>query len=174
MPPSRKDFTGSRFGRLVLVKFVAMNPNFCQMYEANCACGRKKIVNLSQLKSGLVKSCNCLQYDALELRTKHGYSPRGSKRLEYSSWQHLKSRCLNPHNDRYESYGGRGISVCKRWLGADGFINFIADMGPVSSGCDSIDRINNNGNYTPKNCRWATKEIQHSNQRHNNRFTKGD
>ena len=174
MPPQRRDYTGQVFGRLNLLAFEEMDKNFCQMYTAVCKCGVQKIVNLSHLKSRSVVSCGCRQQETLKLRTKHGYSSRHGDRLEYSSWQHLKGRCLNPHNDRFELYGGRGIKVCKRWLGPKGFLNFVRDMGPVPEGCNSIDRINNDGNYTPSNCRWATREMQHNNQRHHNRFTKGE
>ena len=174
MPVKRKDYVGQSFGRLTLLAFEKMTENFCQLYMAICKCGVQKVVNLSQLKSGLVVSCGCRQQETLKFRTKHGYSSRNGDKLEYSSWQHLKRRCLNPNDDRYDQYGGRGIKVCKRWLGPKGFLNFVRDMGPVPQGHNSIDRISNNGNYTPSNCRWATKEMQHKNQRHHNRFTKGE
>lgn len=78
----------------------------------------------------------------------------------YRSWDHMKQRCLNPNNDRYNDYGGRGIKVCERWLSFD---NFLADMGERPDGT-TIDRIDTDGDYTPDNCRWATTSAQQSNR----------
>jgi hypothetical protein len=94
-------------------------------------------------------------------RTKHGMY----KSSEYQAWRDLVQRCTNPDCCNYRHYGARGISVCDRWLGKNGFPAFMEDMGRKPSPLHSIDRINNDGNYEPGNCRWATKKMQRMNQR---------
>lgn len=105
--------------------------------------------------------------------TKH--SVRGEYKKypkEYRSWDHMKQRCLNPKDDNYFRYGGRGIKICERWLKKpDGFHNFLMDMGTRPEGC-SLDRINNDGDYTPENCRWANQSLQSYNQHSGEHSTK--
>lgn len=84
---------------------------------------------------------------------------------EFQSWRSMKKRCYLPNCSEYFRYGGRGIEVCERWLGKDGYKNFLADMGERPSPTHSLDRINNDGNYEPSNCRWATKREQVANRR---------
>lgn len=95
----------------------------------------------------------------------HGDTVHGKIRPEFRAWVGAKTRCYDQKNPRYPHYGGRGIKVCDRWLGANGYVNFLADMGRKPSRKHSLDRRNNDGNYEPDNCRWATKKVQAQNRR---------
>jgi hypothetical protein len=97
----------------------------------------------------------------------HGQATRSNRTKEYEAWLRMNARCTNQNSKDYKNYGGRGITVCERWKI---FQNFFTDMGPRPNGY-SLDRINNNGNYEPSNCRWATREQQNSNKRSNRNFT---
>jgi hypothetical protein len=117
-----------------------------------CICGKEKDVLICHLRRGKSLSCGCQRG-----RT-HGLT----KSPTYNSWSKMRNRCLNNNNDRYSSYGGRGISVCARWV--DSFENFLSDMGERPEGC-SIGRIDNDGDYCPDNCRWETSKQQSRNKR---------
>src|ERR1035437_8355292 len=124
-----------------------------------CICGVEKEMYQSNVDSGKSKSCGCFNIKAIKERsTTHGKSHL----REYKTWIDMKSRCYTKKREDYQYYGARGIELCERWV--YNFENFYSDMGPRPLGM-SIDRINVNGNYTPKNCRWATVSQQNSNQR---------
>ena len=133
-------------------------------WKCQCACGVIKDVNKKNLKSGSSKSCTACR-DAK--RKTHGYASRkGANNSTYRSWQSMIDRCRNPNSPRWDDYGGREIKVCEQWQGPEGFKTFLADMGERPSLEHSIDRFpNNDGNYEPGNCRWATKSEQQRNKR---------
>lgn len=153
------DLTGRKFGRL---KVVDQAETIKQKIHWNCmcSCGNKKAINGHSLRKGLSKSCGCLQ---VESRYKHGMSNTS----EFKTWASMLFRCLNKSDRKYKHYGGRGIKVCDRWLCS--FSNFYKDMGARPKNL-SIDRINNEGDYEPSNCRWATYKQQNNNTRRNKNY----
>lgn len=125
-----------------------------------CECGTRKLIRGSSLTSGVIVSCGC--YGKEQRRkavVKHGESADPT----HKAWRAMISRCDDPTTHNYANYGGRGISVCARWR--ESFENFISDMGRRPSSTHSIDRIENDGNYEPGNCRWATANQQARNRR---------
>ena len=128
-----------------------------------CDCGNIKEIPPYRLISGDTKSCGCLRTKKLnEFSYRHGQGGF-NKTSEYRTWKGMKYRCFGKNCKAYKNYGGRGITVCERWK--DSFHNFYSDMGKRPSNLYSIDRINNDGNYEPSNCRWATRKEQNSNTR---------
>lgn len=129
-----------------------------------CDCGVVKMVSSGSIKSGDTKSCGCkykqLQSDA---HTSHGFSRHPLRKV----WEGMIDRCSKPNHSSYKNYGARGISVCDRWIGENGFTRFISDMGDRPSASHSIERVNNSMGYFPDNCKWATMKEQARNTRYN-------
>lgn len=128
-----------------------------------CDCGKEKMITIAHLLKRTIKSCGCIRSEkTIARKTKHGFGGGKIKRSkEYESWAAMRKRCNNPNDKAYKNYGGRGIIICNSW---EDFNNFITDMGPRPDG-KSLDRVNNDGNYEPSNCRWATRLEQNRNKR---------
>lgn len=152
-----KDLTGQSFGRLTVVGFSRMKAQG-SYWSCRCTCGVPCEVRGSSLSSGVTRSCGCFSRDSTGERNRtHG----GTGTAAHRSWAHMRARCRDAKNEKYEYYGGRGISVCPEW---DDYAVFAADMGEPPEGY-TLDRIDPNGDYTPSNCRWASRLVQSRNQR---------
>lgn len=159
----RIDLSGQRFGRLVVLS-PAEKKGRSSAWRCKCDCGNIAEIRISALTGGHTRSCGCLHKERTsKARFKHGQSGTPL----YSKWAGMKDRCLNTLNKNYHNYGGRGIKVCGRWLGENGFVNFFNDMGIPPKGKPEIDRIDNNKNYEPGNCRWVDHMKQSRNKRPN-------
>lgn len=153
---------GDRFGRWVVsgeTEPIVSGGKKFPAWACRCDCGTSRNVTASSLKGGRSSSCGCLARErSSEVNTKHGENGRSP---EYYTWQAMRDRCNNPNNPRFSHYGGRGISVCAQW---DDYRVFLSDMGRRPTKVHSLDRINNDGNYEPSNCRWATSHQQMTNR----------
>jgi len=153
-----RNLVGCKFERWTVVDYAVRNKFGFAMWKCQCECGTINIVCENTLIRGKSKSCGCIAKEVHSARGRHHESHNNST---YSSWIHMNSRCNNPNSNGYNNYGGRGIKICDRWKIYE---NFRDDMGEKPGSEYSIDRIDNDGNYEPDNCRWSTFKEQMNNQ----------
>ncbi len=160
------DLHGRRFGRLeVIARHVENSRHQKAQWECLCDCGTTKVIDSGSLVSGKTLSCGCYHRERTAEVGRSIVTHGMKNSSEYNVWNHMRQRCNNPNNISYSNYGGRGITVCDRWLNS--FEAFYADMGPRPSAEHSIERRDVNGHYEPSNCYWATNDIQQNNRRNN-------
>ena len=160
---------GERFGRWVIIAGEVVrggssgSPSYYHL--CRCDCGAEREVQASRLRSGAAFSCGCY---ASELRSERNRTHGLSQSPLYTTWCSMIARCENPNVMAFRNYGGRGIKVCERWRSS--FELFVQDMGPRPEGTE-VDRIDNDGDYEPSNCRWTTRKAQTNNMRKNRHLT---
>jgi hypothetical protein len=169
------DIIGKKFNRLTVLEFVGTDKYGNTKFLCECDCGNRKVLLGSKVKGGRTKSCGCLHSETARNNTKKHLS---SHTKLYSVYAHILSRCFCKTNKNYHNYGGRGITVCEEWAdkekGFDKFKEWAYQNGydeNAKFGNCTIDRINNDGNYEPSNCRWADIKTQANNKRQNHLIT---
>ncbi len=165
------DITGQRFGKLVAIKRSCKSHSGKWKWLCKCDCGNYKeidIHNLLRKDKTPTRTCGeCEKFNIADINYKHGMS----KTRVYQCYKLMKNRCYNSHNRRFYLYGGRGIKVCDEWIGENGSSNFI--KWALNNGYQddlTLDRIDCDKDYSPENCRWATRKEQSNNLRNNRRF----
>ena len=162
--PLKIDLTGQRFGRLIVLKDSGKRIAHGHIiWLCKCSCGKQVKVISGNLRNGYTRSCGCLKREQTKAMgkacIKHGENSKNSRL--YTAWINLKRKCYNPNALIYDKYGGRGVRICKEWLGKQGYINFrtwaLNNGYPPSLRDFVIDRINIGGNYDPNNCKWMTR-----------------
>lgn len=150
--PMKNDLVGRKFGRLVAIR-ASGKKNGAFVWECMCDCGNTAYIDGRKLKNGHTKSCGCIRKDGTK---KPAYSHGQHKTRLYRIWSNMKTRCGNRHSDNYKFYGGKGIKICKEWLhNFKSFYEWAMENG-YKDGL-TIDRIDSNCDYSPKNCQWVTQ-----------------
>jgi len=162
---------GDRFTRLLVIR-KGTRDRSGQKWLTLCDCGNVKEINQHSLTRGLTKSCGCIRSETareqmsalhsagrIKKPLSNGCYVNGKPSPTYVSYRHMLARCYDKNNNRYEQYGSKGIRVCSRWRGKDGFRNFLSDLGPRLPGT-SLGRINGNKGYTKSNCEWQDGHTQ--------------
>jgi hypothetical protein len=163
------DLTGKKFGRLLVLSFDHKGKDGTTFWRCKCDCGKEKDVRSDCLTSGSTMSCGCLNVDLSSSRIKHGDGRRAVSVRLYRILVNIKQRCENKKHPCYKHYGERGIKLCSEWRDYSIFKQWALENGYQDN--LSIDRINNDGNYEPSNCRWVSQKIQTNNTRSNRRIT---
>lgn len=174
MSRKRIDYTGQKFGRLTAIEFSHYNKkNKSTQWLFKCRCGNEHIANVSSVKRGFTKSCGCIRKDSpnnssgVKRYTKRGY--RHSK--TFYSWRNMQNKCYDEDYSTYKNYGGMGVMVCEHWLGEQGFVNFLDDVGERPDGM-FLDLIDKNGDFEPSNYNWITIEELRRNSKKNKKVSK--
>ena len=153
------EFAGKYFGRLFVLGDSGLRQNRNVLWKCVCECGAYCTARGSHLRGGTTVSCGCYR---TEVHTTHGLCNSG---LYYQTWAAMIQRCTNQKHQAYKDYGARGITVCSRWMGPEGYLCFLADMGFKKSPDLTLERVNNDEGYSSENCCWATRKQQTANRR---------